>query len=213
MDSLDRVRAGFCVARNRRNGAWQRHAGRRGRRQSYGDGVPCGSRYAAEGSAVWSTRELAELAGTTVRAVRHYHEVGLLCEPRRRANGYKQYDVAHLVRALRIKRLAALGFSLPQIAELADADQHPREALRGLDTQLAHTLERLQRVRVKVHEILRQSAPTDLLPALGREDPRRGPVQRRPLPARRDEPGANPPWSAPSSTRCRPSRPAPRRPC
>ncbi|WP_433560110.1 MerR family DNA-binding transcriptional regulator [Pseudonocardia xinjiangensis] len=26
----------------------------------------------------WSTRELADLAGTTVRAVRHYHDVGLL---------------------------------------------------------------------------------------------------------------------------------------
>ena len=29
----------------------------------------------------WSTRELAELAGTTVKAVRHYHEIGLLDEP------------------------------------------------------------------------------------------------------------------------------------
>jgi DNA-binding transcriptional MerR regulator len=73
----------------------------------------------------WSTRELADLAGTTVRAVRHYHDVGLLEEPRRRANGYKQYGVAHLVRVLRIKRLADLGFTLPQIADLGDADQHP----------------------------------------------------------------------------------------
>src|SRR5204863_5377681 len=38
----------------------------------------------------WSTREIAELAGTSLRAVRHYHEVGLLAEPERRANGYKQ---------------------------------------------------------------------------------------------------------------------------
>ncbi len=114
----------------------------------------------------WSTRELAELAGTTVRAVRHYHEVGLLEEPRRRANGYKQYGVAHLVRTLRIKRLAELGFTLPQIAELGDADQHPREALRSLDTQLARTLDRLQHARVEVRQILQQAAPTDLPPAL-----------------------------------------------
>jgi AraC-like DNA-binding protein len=53
----------------------------------------------------WSTREIAELAGTSLRAVRHYHEVGLLAEPERRANGYKQYGVAHLIRVLRIKRL------------------------------------------------------------------------------------------------------------
>jgi DNA-binding transcriptional MerR regulator len=114
----------------------------------------------------WSTRELADLAGTSVRAVRHYHKVGLLEEPRRRANGYKQYGVAHLVRVLRIKRLADLGFTLPQIAELGDADQHPREALRGLDAHLARTLDRLQHVRTEIQEILQQAAPTDLPPGL-----------------------------------------------
>jgi DNA-binding transcriptional MerR regulator len=112
----------------------------------------------------WSTREIAELAGTTVRAVRHYHEVGLLDEPERRANGYKQYGVAHLIRVLRIKRLTDLGFSLPQIAAMGDADEHPAEALRTLDAELAATIERLQRVRVELGLILRQAAPTDLPP-------------------------------------------------
>ena len=110
----------------------------------------------------WSTRELAELAGTTVRAVRHYHEVGLLAEPERRSNGYKQYGVAHLVRLLRIKRLTDLGFSLPQIAGMGDADDHPAEALRTLDAELAATVERLQRARVELAIILRGAVPTDL---------------------------------------------------
>lgn len=112
----------------------------------------------------WSTREIAELAGTSLRAVRHYHEVGLLAEPERRANGYKQYGVGHLVRVLRIKRLTDLGFSLSQIAALGDEDDHPEEALRTLDAELATTIERLQRVRVELGLILRQSAPTDLPP-------------------------------------------------
>lgn len=110
----------------------------------------------------WSTREIAELAGTSLRAVRHYHEVGLLDEPERRSNGYKQYGVAHLVRVLRIKRLTDLGFSLPQIAAMGDADDHPAEALRTLDAELAATIERLQRARVELALILRQSVPTDL---------------------------------------------------
>ncbi|GAA4299999.1 DNA-binding transcriptional MerR regulator [Actinomadura luteofluorescens] len=110
----------------------------------------------------WSTRELAELAGTSLRAVRHYHEVGLLDEPERRANGYKQYGVAHLVRLVRIKRLTDLGFSLQQIAAMGDGDDHPEEALRTLDAELAATIERLQRARVELGVILRQSAPTDL---------------------------------------------------
>ncbi|MBW0102234.1 MerR family transcriptional regulator [Pseudonocardia sp. KRD291] len=110
----------------------------------------------------WSTREIAELAGTSLRAVRHYHDVGLLSEPQRRANGYKQYGVAHLVRVLRIKRLTDLGFSLEQIAAMGDADHHPEDALRTLDAELATTIERLQRARVELGLILHQARPTDL---------------------------------------------------
>ena len=67
---------------------------------------------------------------------------------------------------MRIKRLADLGFTLPQIGDLGDADQHPREALRGLDAHLARTLDRLQDVRAEVRQILQQAAPTDLPPEL-----------------------------------------------
>ncbi|OZM71188.1 MerR family transcriptional regulator [Amycolatopsis antarctica] len=110
----------------------------------------------------WSTREIAELAGTSVRAVRHYHEVGLLAEPERGSNGYKRYGVAHLLRLLRVKRLTDLGLSLSQIAEMGDDDEHPHEALRTLDAELAETIERLQQARVELASILRQGTPTDL---------------------------------------------------
>lgn len=110
----------------------------------------------------WSTREIAELAGTSLRAVRHYHEVGLLAEPERHSNGYKQYGVAHLVRLLRIKRLVDLGFSLARIAELGEDDHHPADALRTLDAELGATIERLQRARVELGLILRHRAPADL---------------------------------------------------
>ncbi|ANY07091.1 MerR family transcriptional regulator [Pseudonocardia sp. HH130630-07] len=119
----------------------------------------------------WSTREVAELAGTSLRAVRHYHEVGLLPEPERRTNGYKQYGVSHLVRLLRIKRLTDLGFSLAQIEAMGDEDQHPEEALRTLDAELAETIDRLQRARVELGLILRQSVSTDLPAELGSLDP------------------------------------------
>ncbi len=110
----------------------------------------------------WSTREIAELAGTTLRAVRHYHEVGLLDVPERRSNGYKQYGVSHLVQVLRIKRLTELGFSLSQIAEMADTDEHPDGALRALDAELAASIERLQRARLELGIVLRKSTPSDL---------------------------------------------------
>jgi DNA-binding transcriptional MerR regulator len=114
----------------------------------------------------WSTRQVAELAGTTVKAVRHYHKLGLLEEPERGSNGYKRYGVDHLVRLLRIRRLTDLGVSLAQIAALGDADEHPDEALRSLDAELAATVDRLQRVRAELALILKQRLPTDLPPEL-----------------------------------------------
>ncbi|MGW1743254.1 MerR family transcriptional regulator [Nocardia sp. NPDC001965] len=115
----------------------------------------------------WSTRQLAELAGTSVRAVRHYHDIGLLEEPERSSNGYKRYGVAHLLRVLRIKRLSDLGIPLAQIAEMGEGDDFPRDALQTLDAELAGTIDRLQRIRVELALILRQGASTDLPPGLG----------------------------------------------
>ena len=37
---------------------------------------------------------LASYAGVTIRAVRHYHQVGLLLEPERDSSGYRTYDAA-----------------------------------------------------------------------------------------------------------------------
>ncbi|WP_199441798.1 MerR family transcriptional regulator [Umezawaea beigongshangensis] len=55
--------------------------------------------------------ELAELAGTTTRALRHYESRGLLTA-RRAANGHREYDEADLRQVLEIRSLAAIGFAL-----------------------------------------------------------------------------------------------------
>ncbi|WP_405062736.1 MerR family transcriptional regulator [Kribbella sp. NBC_01505] len=110
----------------------------------------------------WSTRQVAELAGTTVKAVRHYHKLGLLTEPERTSNGYKHYGVAELTRLLRIRRLTELGLSLAQIAELGDTSEHPEQTLRHLDAELAAGIERLQRLRAELAPMLEHGWPTDL---------------------------------------------------
>lgn len=112
----------------------------------------------------WSTRQIAELADTTINTVRHYHEAGLLDEPERRSNGYKQYGVPHLLRLLQIRRLRDLGVPLAQIESLGRADEDPAEALRVLDAELEVTIERLQRARSELALILRHRAPVDLPP-------------------------------------------------
>lgn len=118
----------------------------------------------------WSTRELAELAGTSERAVRHYHDMGLLALPERRANGYKSYGVLHLVRLLRIRRLVDLGFSLPQIVEMDASPEATTEALHRLDSELARAVERIQATRGELASMLRDEVSADLPPGFAPPD-------------------------------------------
>lgn len=110
----------------------------------------------------WSTRELAILAGTTVNTVRHYHRVGLLEEPERMSNGYKQYGVGHLVRLLQIRRLRDLGVPFEQIEKVGGAQETSADALAAIDADLALSIERLQRARAEIRAILQGSSATDV---------------------------------------------------
>ena len=66
----------------------------------------------------WSIQQIAKLAGTTSRTLRHYGDIGLLPASRVGANGYRYYDQAALVRLQRILLLRDLGLGLPQIADV-----------------------------------------------------------------------------------------------
>lgn len=110
----------------------------------------------------WSTREVASLAGTTVNTVRHYHRVGILDEPDRMPNGYKQYQVRHLVRLLQIRRLRELGVPLEKIEQVRGDGHTSAEALAAIDADLATSIERLQRARAEIGAIRQGSSATDV---------------------------------------------------
>jgi DNA-binding transcriptional MerR regulator len=52
--------------------------------------------------------ELAGLVGVSTRAIRHYLHVGLLPEPARKANGYRQYSLRDAVGLARVQYLRRL---------------------------------------------------------------------------------------------------------
>jgi DNA-binding transcriptional MerR regulator len=83
--------------------------------------------------------ELAALVGVSTRTVRHYHHVGLLPEPVRLANGYRDYRLRDAVALARVRRLAELGLSLDEIRDVLadDQDRELREVLEELDADLA----------------------------------------------------------------------------
>ena len=76
--------------------------------------------------------QLAAYVGVTVRAVRHYHQVGLLPEPERDASGYRTYGALAVVELTKIRTLADAGVPLSQVRELLEADEETfAEAVRG----------------------------------------------------------------------------------
>jgi DNA-binding transcriptional MerR regulator len=108
--------------------------------------------------------ELAELAATTPRAIRHYHQLGLLAEPERDESGYRRYGPQHLIRLVRIRRLRSLGMPLGRIAasvgtESIDVDIAP--ALRSLADEIQQEIERLADLRIRVLDIATSGSLAD----------------------------------------------------
>jgi DNA-binding transcriptional MerR regulator len=116
-----------------------------------------------------NSSELGSLAGVTVRTLRHYHQVGILDEPPRTSNGYRQYGVHDLIRVLRIRRLAALGIPLDEVPRLLDDENHGApDVLDRLDEEFAAQIERLTAQRALIAQLRVLSITPDVPPELAR---------------------------------------------
>lgn len=113
--------------------------------------------------------ELAEAVGVTTRTVRHYHHLGLLPEPERRANGYRDYTLRHAVVLARIRRLTELGLGLAEVRDVLadDAGRDLVEVLTELDEDLARQEAAIRGRRERLRALLDAGA----LPAEGPVSP------------------------------------------
>jgi DNA-binding transcriptional MerR regulator len=115
------------------------------------------------------SKNIADRAGVTIRTLRHYHRIGLLPEPPRDTNGYRRYGVQHLVRLLRIKRLAGLGLLLGELPALLDGADERRDAvLDELDGTLVRQIERSQEQRRIIAALRKGDGPIDMSPELAK---------------------------------------------
>ena len=95
--------------------------------------------------------QLAATAGVTVRAVRHYHHIGLLPEPERDASGYRRYSAQAAVELIRIRTLADAGVPLARIDMVLRAQ--PAEfaaAIADVDAELRRKIDQLTEHRRRI---------------------------------------------------------------
>jgi DNA-binding transcriptional MerR regulator len=98
--------------------------------------------------------QLAAHAGVSVRAVRHYHQIGLLPEPERDASGYRRYGALAVVSLIKIRTLANAGVPLSQISQMLEADASTfAEAVQRIDSHLRDEIERLETSRKQIAQL------------------------------------------------------------
>ena len=102
--------------------------------------------------------DAAAFVGTTPRAIRHYHEIGLLPEPERGGDDRRRYGYDEMIRLLWIRKMADAGIALDDIRDAfagaapagADGDQDVAGILDRLERTLVAREAELQRQRTAV---------------------------------------------------------------
>ncbi|MGO4393571.1 MerR family transcriptional regulator [Variovorax sp. M-6] len=88
--------------------------------------------------------ELAQRAGVTVHALRHYERLGLLL-PARTASGYRDYPESMRREVVFIAMSRRIGFSLQAIGELLPAYRAGRLSIATMTEALQHRAAALER--------------------------------------------------------------------
>ncbi|MEU5344831.1 MULTISPECIES: MerR family transcriptional regulator [unclassified Streptomyces] len=122
--------------------------------------------------------DAAAFAGITPRAIRHYHEIGLLPEPERGGDGRRRYGHDDMTRLLWIRKMADAGISLDDMrAAFGEArdeagdealDQAPdiESVLSRLEETLAAQEAAIKRRRAAVQRLQAVGSPLGLLSEL-----------------------------------------------
>jgi len=96
--------------------------------------------------------KLASLTDIPGRTIRYYEEIGIIPEPDRTANGYRDYNESLIPRLTFIKNAQKLGFSLGEIKELADMKVVPGSSCESVH-QKAQS--KIKDIDIKITELNR----------------------------------------------------------
>lgn len=104
----------------------------------------------------YTVRDLARLAGVSVRTLHHYDRIGLLKPGRRTASGYRLYGPEELLRLQQILFFRELDIPLADVARILDEPGFdPTRALRGHRKILEEKLGRLHRLLKTLDDTLK----------------------------------------------------------
>lgn len=110
---------------------------------------------------------LAEAAGVSVKTVRYYSDGGLLPVSSRSAGGHRRYDESALEVLLTIRRLRALGLSLPEAAAVVREEVSLEDALAAQQDAVERQLAELRWRSAGLRAVRSAAADPERLRLLG----------------------------------------------
>ncbi len=113
--------------------------------------------------------DFSRLSQVTIKALRHYDEIGLFAPARiDPGTGYRFYSASQLITLNRIRIFRDLGFSLPEIARLLE-ENTPLEQVRGMlrikQAEALRAIEAEHARLARVEALIRQLDQEAIMPA------------------------------------------------
>jgi Hg(II)-responsive transcriptional regulator len=105
--------------------------------------------------------QLAKQANVNLETIRFYERRGLIPEPPRSKNGYRQYSWDAIVRTQFIKRAQSLGFSLREISEIFALRMEPGTTCGDMKVKVKTKIEDIERKIADLEQI--REALSDLV--------------------------------------------------
>ncbi|MEO0595883.1 MAG: heavy metal-responsive transcriptional regulator, partial [Chloroflexota bacterium] len=109
---------------------------------------------------MYSIGELSKQAGVSTQTIRYYESIGLLPDPMRASNGYRQYKDKDIERLKFITRARQLDFSLDDVNEilaLKEKREAPCRYVMEMMTQQIQAIEQriadLQQLHDELHQL------------------------------------------------------------
>ncbi|MBL4661463.1 MAG: Zn(2+)-responsive transcriptional regulator [Alcanivoracaceae bacterium] len=104
---------------------------------------------------------LATAVGMDIQTLRYYESQGLLSEPARLQNGYRDYPDEAISRLKFIKKAKLVGFTLKEIKDLlaiqVTKDEHTCQEVKSFTqvklAEISNKIEELQRIKVALEKI------------------------------------------------------------
>lgn len=110
--------------------------------------------------------DAAAFAGTTPRAIRHYHAIGLLPEPERGGDDRRRYGHDDMIRLLWIRKMADAGIALDDIRAGFEGTTDIDQSLSLLEETLTAKAAAVEAQRAAVHRLREVGSPLGLLSPL-----------------------------------------------